>query len=47
MAMINYEQNGKDLSLFLVYDHRINNQIEKISKHLFEDLLMEEHNIFI
>ena len=41
LAMVNYTQaattqtEAKDLSLFLVYDHRINSNLERISKFLF------------
>ena len=41
LAMVRYSQAAtsqipaKDLSLFLVYDHRINNNLERISKFLF------------
>ena len=38
---------GKDLTLFLVWDHRQNSNLEKIAKFLFQDLLAEEKNIFI
>jgi hypothetical protein len=36
-AMVNYEHTAsmKDYTLFLVYDHRQNNQLEKISRQLF------------
>lgn len=38
---------AKDLTLFVVYDHRINSNLERISKFLFQDLIAEEKNIFI
>ena len=50
-AIVSCEQNTKDaqkdFTLFLVYDHRINNKLEQISKRLFQDLLIEESSIFI
>lgn len=37
----------KDLTLFVVYDHKKNSDIEQISKKLFEDLVKEYSSIFI
>ena len=36
-AIVNYEHtvSNKNFTLFLVYDQRINNQLEKISRQLF------------
>lgn len=36
-----------DLTLLVVYDHRQNNNLEKIAKNLFGDLLQELSNVFI
>ena len=36
-----------DLSLYVVYDHRVNNQLEKIAKNLFGDLIAELQNCFV
>jgi enterochelin esterase-like enzyme len=53
LAMVSYTQAAtaqlqeRDLILFVVYDHRVNSNIERISKFLFQDLLAEEKNIFI
>ena len=53
LAMVGYSQAptaqepAKDLTLFLVWDHRQNSNLEKIAKFLFQDLLAEEKNIFI
>jgi hypothetical protein len=53
LAMVSYtsqasaQQMAKDFTLFLVYDHRANSNLEKICKFLFQDLLQEEKNIFI
>ena len=48
-AIVNYEHTAmnKNFTLFLVYDQRVNNQLEKISRQLFQDLLIEESSIFI
>lgn len=46
-APANQTTMAKDLTLFLVFDHRINNNLERISKFLFQDLIAEEKNIFI
>jgi len=36
-----------DLTLFVVYDHRQNSNLDKIAKNLFGDLLQEIQNVFI
>ena len=43
------ERNAEDvdLTMFLVYDHRVNNSLEKISKNLFGDVLAEMSNIYV
>ena len=46
-AMINNVSNNKDYTLFLCYDHRINDDLAKISKFLFDDIKTEEKNCFI
>jgi hypothetical protein len=36
-----------DLTMFVVYDHRVNNSLEKITKNLFGDVLGEINNLFV
>jgi len=36
-----------DLSLFVVYDHRQNSNLDKIAKNLFGDIVQEIQNVFI
>ena len=35
-----------DLTLYLVYDHRANNNLEKIADKLIDDVLKEQDSIF-
>ena len=37
----------QDVTLFVVYDHRVNNQLEKIAKNLLGDLNSELPNVFV
>ena len=36
-----------DLTMFVVYDHRVNNSLEKITKNLFGDIMGEINNLFV
>lgn len=52
-ALINYkvapadeDENRIDMTLMLVYDHRINNKLENIAKYLMGDILRDEKNLF-
>ena len=45
--MVNSVANYKDYSLFICYDHRINNDLMKISRNLMDDIKSEERNCFI
>ena len=36
--MINQVANGKDYSIFICFDHRMNSDLMKISKFLFDDI---------
>lgn len=37
----------KDYSIFICYDHRINDDLMKITKFLMDDIRSEEKNCFI
>lgn len=45
--MINLVTTNKDYTLFICYDHRLNNDLQKIGKFLMDDIKSEEKNCFI
>ena len=45
--MVNFVSTNKDYTLFISYDHRVNNDLVKISKYLMDDIKSEEKNCFI
>lgn len=40
-------QDELDLTIFIVYDHRKNDQLEKVAKNLISDFISEIKNIFV
>ena len=57
MAVINYkiepskaaqddDEKRVDMTLFMVYDHRMNDKLENIAKFLMGDILRDEKNLF-
>ena len=35
------------MTVYVVYDHRVNNQLEKIATHIIDDVMEETQHIFI
>lgn len=53
LAMVHYKVSPSDfddrkvdMTLFIVYDHRLNNKLENIAKFLMGDILRDEKNLF-
>ena len=36
-----------DLTVYIVYDHRVNNQLEKIAANIIDDVMEESQHVFI
>jgi len=41
-----FDDRKVDMTLFIVYDHRLNDKLENIAKFLMGDILRDEKNLF-